>query len=118
MNANGRKLLACAIGLMGALFAFQKPFHQFPGVEYFQFETPPDWQDKSEWAFARLMFPSYRNARFERRGADWREGGTGWSEDYPRADRHFNVALRRLTRVHARSAILARSGTTPSSSRS
>src|SRR5260370_41260514 len=50
-------LLGCGIGLAGALFAFQRPFRQFPGVEYFEFETPPDWQEKTEWAFARLMFP-------------------------------------------------------------
>jgi hypothetical protein len=34
---------------------------------------------------------------------DWREGGTSWTQDYPRADRHFAQALRRLTRVHVRS---------------
>ena len=31
-------------------------------------------------------------------GLDWREGGTSWTQDYPRADRHFAAALRRLTR--------------------
>jgi hypothetical protein len=34
---------------------------------------------------------------------DWREGGTSWTQDYPRADRHFATALRRLTRIHVRS---------------
>src|SRR6185295_19736092 len=34
---------------------------------------------------------------------DWREGGTSWSQDYPRADRQFVRALRRLTRVNVRS---------------
>ncbi len=38
-----------------------------------------------------------------RGSTDWREGGTSWSQDYPRADRHFAAALRRLTRVHVRS---------------
>ena len=38
-----------------------------------------------------------------RRIADWREGGTSWTQDYPRADRHFALALRRLTRINARS---------------
>ena len=39
-----------------------------------------------------------------RRGLpDWREGGTSWTQDYPRADRHFATALRRLTRMHVRS---------------
>jgi hypothetical protein len=49
------------------------------------------------------MFPSHRFARFDRWGMDWREGATSWTEDYPRADRHFAVALRRLTRIHVRS---------------
>jgi hypothetical protein len=34
---------------------------------------------------------------------DWRAGRTFWTMDYPRSDRHFMTALRRLTRVHARS---------------
>jgi hypothetical protein len=54
------------------------------------------------------MYPQHPNARFGRYRfsggpADWREGGTSWTQDYPRADRHFAQALRRLTRIHARS---------------
>ncbi|MBI1898101.1 MAG: DUF4159 domain-containing protein, partial [Acidobacteria bacterium] len=68
----------------------------------------PDYQEKSEWVFGRLMFPSHPNARFGRfrfgRSLDWRQGGTSWTQDYPRADRFFLIALRRLTRIHARSA--------------
>src|SRR5262249_41880202 len=37
------------------------------------------------------------------RGADWTRGYTYWTQDYPRADRHFLLALRRLSRVDARS---------------
>jgi hypothetical protein len=40
---------------------------------------------------------------FRRRFADWREGYTNWTNDYPRSDRHLMVALRRLTRVNVRS---------------
>ena len=74
------------------------------GVEYRNFELTPDWQEKTEWAFARLMFPpgpldGYRG-RFD---GDWRQGLSLWTQDYPRADRHFSAALRRLTRIHARS---------------
>jgi hypothetical protein len=68
---------------------------------------PRDYQEKTEWVFARLMYPNHPNARFGRRYGfghlDWREGGTSWTQDYPRADRQFVVALRRLTRIHARS---------------
>ena len=35
--------------------------------------------------------------------SDWREGGTSWAQDYPRADRQFSLALRRLTRLNVRS---------------
>jgi hypothetical protein len=34
---------------------------------------------------------------------DWTQGRSSWTTDYPRSDRHFSEALRRLTRVHARS---------------
>jgi hypothetical protein len=69
---------------------------------------PPDYREQTEWVQARLMYPNHPEARFSRRYSfrgmlDWREGGTSWTQDYPRADRHFASALRRLTRVHARS---------------
>ena len=34
----------------------------------------------------------------------WTEGGSNWTMDYPRSDRHLSQAVRRLTRIHARSA--------------
>jgi len=57
------------------------------------------------------MYPNTTNPNvwgiFRRRGfgGDWREGGRGifWTMDYPRSDRHFSLALQRLTRIHARS---------------
>ena len=87
-----------------ALCAFQKPFHQYPGVEYTSFELTPDWQEKTEWAFARLMFPPGWNDGYRGRfDGDWRQGLSLWTQDYPRADRHFSQALRRLSRIHGRS---------------
>jgi hypothetical protein len=70
---------------------------------------PSDWQEKTEWIFGRLMYPQHPYARFGRyrgfRGLiDWTDGYTSWTQDYPRADRHFTQALRRLTRIHVRSA--------------
>lgn len=90
--------------LVGSLLAWQKPFKQYPGVEYEGGPLPADWQEKTEWAFARLMFPGgpldgYRG-RFD---GDWREGLTLWTQDYPKADRLFSQALKRLSRVHVRS---------------
>ena len=65
-----RRLLGCAccLAFFSALYAVQQPFRQYPGVEYRRFELPPDWEEKTEWAFARLMFPpgpndGYRDQR-------------------------------------------------------
>ena len=96
---------ACSFALIGALCAFQRPFHQYPGVEYDSFEVPPDSQEKTEWTFARLMFPPGENDGYRGRfDGDWRLGLSLWTQDYPRADRHFSQAVRRLTRIHVRGA--------------
>jgi hypothetical protein len=95
--------LGCAFVFIGALYAFQRPFKQYPGVEYFSFELPPDWQDKGEWAFARLMYPPGPNDGYGGRfDGDFRQGLSLWTQDYPRADRHFSQAVRRLTRIQVR----------------
>jgi hypothetical protein len=91
---------------LGSLFAFQLPFREYPAVEYNDFPVPADFQEKTEWAFARLMYPPAASARFvfRRRGhQDWANGNSSWTQDYPRADRHFSQAIRRLTRIHVRS---------------
>ena len=100
--------LGGGVAFLSALYALQRPFREYPGVEYGSFPLPPDWQEETEWVFARLMYPSAPTARFVRRYnrhgvADWTQGSTSWTQDYPRADRHFLEALRRLTRIHARS---------------
>jgi hypothetical protein len=91
--------------LIGPLVALQLGFREYPGVEYYGFPLPPDYREPGEWVFARLMYPpadfGYRY-RF-RWGGDWREGASSWTIDYPRNDRHLAQAVRRLTRVHARS---------------
>jgi hypothetical protein len=98
------------LAALSALYAFQRPFRVYRSLEaYDDIALPPDYLEKTEWTFARLMYPQHPNARFGRYShhwggvLDWREGGTSWTQDYPRADRHFAQALRRLTRVHARS---------------
>src|SRR5579862_9440889 len=103
----GRKTLygiAYTLTFLGALYAFQRPFYQLQGVEYRHFELPTDWQQKGEWAFARLMFPGGPNDGYRGRfDGDFRLGLSLWTQDYPRADRHFSQAVRRLTRIHVRS---------------
>ena len=101
-----RALTVVCGGLLAisAVYAFQRSFRQFPGVEYENFPLPPDYRDKAEWAFARLMYPpvpAYYGG-FAFLGA-WQLGGSNWTMDYPRSDRHFTQAMRRLTRVSARS---------------
>ena len=103
---NALSLSLCALACLGTLCAFQKPFRQYPGVEYFSFETPPDWKDPGEFVFARMMFPGggpQFDGYYPRFQGDWREGSSLWTQDYPAADRHFSLALRRLTRIQVRS---------------
>jgi hypothetical protein len=99
--------------LLTALYAASssdlRPFRVYRSLEaYDDVELPTDYRDKSEWVQARLMYPPHPFGRFSRPygyggGRDWREGGTSWSQDYPRADRHFAMAVRRLTLVNSRS---------------
>lgn len=106
-----RKLLwrvGCGLACFGVLCAFQRPFREFSGTEYWAGEIPmpPDYQEKTEWAFARLMFPGGGpgvDGYYPRFQGDWHQGLSLWTQDYPRADRHFSLAVRRLTRIHVRS---------------
>ena len=94
------------LALLGALFAFQRPFRQYPGVEYDDFPLPPDWQQKTEFAFARLMYPQVAADSAASARTAMAIGAAAysiWTQDYPRADRHFSQAVRRLTRVDMRS---------------
>src|SRR5580698_10332329 len=119
MPFNAKLGLAACLGcltLVGTLAAFQlPPFREYPGVEYRlgEIRLPPDYQEKTEWTFARLMYPQAPGGRYGRGGGfggrggrgggNWTEGNSMWTQDYPRADRHFAEALRRLTRIHGRS---------------
>jgi hypothetical protein len=109
MSGRWGYILGVGVLLAGAVFAFQRPFRAYISMEaYDNIPLPRDGQVPAEWVFARLMYPEHPNAlfggrRFGFRGTDWREGGTSWTQDYPRADRHFAQVLRRLSRVNARS---------------
>jgi len=101
-------LLACGLTLAGMVLAFQRPFREFNGVEYRigTIPLPPDYQEKTEFAFARLMYPPGEGGinGYYGRDLDWHVGVSDWTQDFPRADRHFSLAVRRLTRLHTRSA--------------
>jgi hypothetical protein len=106
----GSGLALLGVALFATVHASQPGFRVYPSLEpYDDVSLPPDYQEKTEWIFARLMYPEHPNALFNMRyrfgggSRDWRDGGTSWTQDYPRADRHFSLALRRLTRINTRS---------------
>jgi hypothetical protein len=98
-------LAAALIGVSVAGLASQlpRPFREYLAVEYYPGEVPlpTDYTVPAEWTLARLMYPDYPGVR--RWGGDWTEGGTNWTIDYPRADRHIAEMVRRLTVIDARS---------------
>src|SRR5437879_3060810 len=71
----------------------QRGFNPFNEADQSPAPMPPDANEKTEWAFARLIYPS---GRFY--------GMQGfWTIDAPKADRQFSLGVRRLTRIHTRS---------------
>src|SRR4051812_4912669 len=83
-----------------SLLAFQR-FQRAPfGGDEGPFGSIPNEQshEKTEFGWSRL--------RYDSRGYGGGFGGFrggNWSRDYPKADRQFLLALRRLTRIDARS---------------
>jgi hypothetical protein len=75
----------------------QRPFKEYPGVEYENFPLPPDYRDNAEWTRARLRYPSFLNVHLHG------DGYRRWTIDYPRSDRHLLAGIRRLTRINTRS---------------
>ena len=92
--------------LLTGLWA-QRPFREYIPMEGADSAAalPPDYQNKAEFVLGRLMYPS--GGGFGRGGGrgggNWLNGGTNWTVDYPRGDRTFSVAIRRLTRIDVRS---------------
>lgn len=89
-------LSLAGLATWGVLHA-QKPFQEYPGVEYQNFPLPPDYQEKTEWTRARLRYPSLIAPH------GYPDGYRRWTVDYPRSDRHLLQGVRRLTRIHTRS---------------
>ena len=99
-----RTVLAIALtGLaaLGVLWA-QKPFREWPAIEYEGFPLPPDANHPAEWTRARLRYPDITG--YSLRGSGRYFGFAGyWTMDYPRSDRHLLTGVRRLTRIDSRS---------------
>jgi len=89
-----RIILITSVAILGCLTAIQAqrgymPFNDEDGPA----PLPRDADEKTEWAFARLMYPSGRF--FGQMGY--------WTIDAPKAERQFVLGVRRLTRIHTRS---------------
>src|SRR5215471_13142809 len=79
---------------LGVLCA-QKPFKEYPGIEYENFDLPRDYRNVTEWTRARLKYPDITHGLYGR--------DVYWTMDYPRSDRHLLQGVRRLTRIDTRS---------------
>ncbi len=77
-----------------SLLRAQRPFREYPGIEYENFPLPDDWNQKTEWTRARLHVGGI-NRGFR--------SSVNWTMDYPRSDRHLLQGIRRLTRIDTRS---------------
>jgi hypothetical protein len=98
-----KALVLIGLGVCGILLA-QKPFKDWPAIEYSDFPVPADWNQKAEWTRARLRYPDIYGYPF----SDLLMGGGRpfpgyWTMDYPRSDRHLLEGVRRLTRIETRS---------------
>ena len=87
MNYRKALLLAGAsVALISALYAEKRQFRVYPSMEgYDNIALPPDYQSKTEWVQARLMYPQHPQARFSRFRyggglPDWTQGGTSWTQ--------------------------------------
>jgi hypothetical protein len=99
-------LLVALLG-MGAAIALmaQRPFREYPAIEYGNFPIPKDWNKRTDWVRARLRYPDIYGYPF--RQLYYRDGEEFpgyWTMDYPRSDRHLLTGVQRLTRIDARSA--------------
>src|SRR5580692_1872297 len=93
------------ISILGALQA-QRPFKEYPAIEYENFPLPKDYNRPSEWVRARLRYPDIYGYPDHSRiqmgpGRPW---PGQWTMDFPRSDRHLLEGVHRLTRIDSRSA--------------
>src|SRR5206468_11296555 len=62
-------LLAAVAGILlfSVAYPFRRPWREYPAFEYENFPVPPDYQEKAEWLFARLMYPPVYGNRLDRK---------------------------------------------------
>jgi hypothetical protein len=96
-------LSIAALAVCSAVLA-QKPFREWPAIEYENFPLPDDWNQKAEWTRARLRYPDIYGYPYEElMMGNGRPFPGYWTMDYPRSDRHLLEGVRRLTRINSRS---------------
>src|SRR5665213_1916763 len=78
------------------LFALQRD--QFQGFGRDPYSSQDNPGEKAEFSWSRLHY----NSNSSGFSFGFRRGGS-WSTDYPKADRQFLMALKRLTRINAKS---------------
>ena len=91
------------LAVWGVLRA-QKPFKEWPAIEYADFQLPTDYTVKHEWTRARLRYSDvfgYPDRMLV--GGDGRPFPGYWTMDFPRSDRHLLEGVRRLTRIDTKS---------------
>jgi hypothetical protein len=96
---------AFAVGFLGlaawSVLRAQKPFKEWPAIEYENFALPEDYQQKTEWTRARLRYSDITG--YPTRSYYGPQFAGYWTMDYPRSDRHLLAGVRRLTRIDTRS---------------
>jgi len=101
-------LAICLLSLISAwdVLQAQRPFKEYPAIEYSNFPVPGDSGQKTEWVRARLRYPDVygypNNLRVSMRDGSSFPGM--WTMDYPRSDRHLLAGVKRLTRIDTRLA--------------
>ena len=93
-----------------SLLALQSNGYQFYGSGPYAPVTPEQANEKAEFSWSRLQYTAAQRSFGGFGGGGFGYGGGygyggrwTWGQDYPKADRQFLLALRRLTRVNARS---------------
>jgi hypothetical protein len=94
----GVSLVLLFAGVCSGLSALEPAAYQlYGGQDYSSFEQS---HEKAEFSWSRLR---YTTSRYGGGGYGYGYGYGSWSRDYPKADRQFLIALKRLTRIDGRS---------------
>src|SRR5579871_5287438 len=90
-----------AVALLGAAFSARRiSARQFFGRQQNYYSTQSN--ETAEFSWSRLQYSSASRS-FGGYGGFGGYGRASWSQDYPKADRQFLIAMKRLTRINGRS---------------